>query len=387
MIDLQTGIRSEFDLPRDICYLKAAYMSPQPIRVLQAAIRGAEYRAHAWQITTADFFDEVEALRKSFATLLGCSPENIALVPSASYGVATAANNIAIDAGESVMVLADQFPSNYYSWQRLAETAGAAVSVVNKQDDEDWTSAILEYLHSDGELTRIATLANHHWATGEVIDLVTVCDELHGLGSHVVLDLTQTVGACPVDIARLDPDFVAIAAYKWLFCPYGVSFLYVADRHLSGTPIEENWSTRHGSDDFSRLADYTDHYQSGARRFDMGQRASFSNVAAAIEALTMVQEWGVENISVAIGDINNRIANILAKHGFETVDAAARGPHIQSARLENADTHGIAAALAEQDVFVSQRGDWLRIAPHLYNDAEDLAKLDQSLGIAMREVR
>ena len=92
-------------------------MSLQPKRVLQAAIRGAEKRARAWQISTADFFNEVEALRSSFATLLGCPPENIAVVPSASYGVATAANNITLAAGESVMVLADQFPSNYYSWQ------------------------------------------------------------------------------------------------------------------------------------------------------------------------------------------------------------------------------------------------------------------------------
>ena len=99
----------------------------------------------------------------------------------------------------------------------------------------------------------------------------------------------------------------------------------------------------------------------------------------------MVQEWGVENISVAIGDTNVRIAEILAKHGFETVDVATRGAHIQSARIENTDTRGIAAALAEQSVFVSQRGDWLRIAPHLYNDAADLDKLDQSLGLAMAE--
>lgn len=381
---MNEDIRSEFDLPRDVCYLKAAYMTPQPKRVLQSAIRGAENRARAWQVTPADFFREVELLRTSFAKLIGCSSENIAIVPSASYGIATAANNIAIEPGESVMVLADQFPSNYYSWRRLAEVAKGEVCIVAKRDGQNWTSAILEYLDSGGDRTRIVALANHHWATGESIDLVTICNVLHKSDSHIVLDLTQTVGAYPIDVVELNPDFAVIAGYKWLFCPYGVSFLYVADRHLNGTPIEETWAGRYGSEDFSQLAAYTDRYQAGARRFDVGQRASFSNISAAIEALEMLQEWGVHNISNSLGELNMRISSIFAEHGFETIDAADRAPHIQSARRPDTDTRGIAATLTNNGVFVSQRGDRLRIAPHLYIDAADVARLDEILGVAMR---
>jgi len=380
---MQADIRSEFDLPRDICYLKAAYMTPQPKRVLQAAIRGAESRAHAWQVAPGDFFHEVELLRSSFATLLGCSPENIALVPSASYGIATAANNTALGPRESVMVLADQFPSNYYSWQRLAENTGGEVSVVTKQDQQNWSSSILEHLRSRPGQIRVAALANHHWATGEPIDLVAVCDELHKPGTQIVLDLTQTVGACPIDVVGLDPDFAVIAGYKWLFCPYGVSFLYVADRHLGGTPLEETWAGRSGSEDFSQLATYTDQYQAGARRFDMGQRASFSNVTAAVEALEMVQEWGVANIANELHDVNIRISGIFAEHGFETPDPKDRAPHMQSVRRPNVGTRDIATRLAEHKVFVSQRGDRLRIAPHLYTDAADLVKLHDALGLVM----
>ncbi|MDH3432682.1 MAG: aminotransferase class V-fold PLP-dependent enzyme, partial [Gammaproteobacteria bacterium] len=204
---MRADLREEFELPRDVCYLKAAYMTPQPKRVLQAAVRGAENRARAWLITPGDFFHEIESLRRSFATLLACSSENIAIVPSASYGIATAANNTALGPRESVMVLADQFPSNYYSWQRLAEKTGGEVSVVTKQDQQNWSSSILEHVRSRPGQIRAAALANHHWATGEPIDLVAVCDELHKLGTQIVLDLTQTVGACPIDVVGLDPDF------------------------------------------------------------------------------------------------------------------------------------------------------------------------------------
>ena len=383
MLVMADSYRNEFDIPRNICYLNAAYMTPQPRRVLQAAIEGAERRAKSWQITPADFFREVETLRSAFAKQVNSSPDNIAIVPSAGYGAAVAANNLKIDAGKLILVLEDQFPSNYLSWQRLANDSGAEIRVVSKQGDQSWAAAILESIEQVGERIGIAALARHHWSTGESIDLDAVCPILRDHGSKIVLDLTQSVGAFPIDIESLAPDFMVAAAYKWLFCPYGTSFLYVADRHFDGVPIEESWMSRNGAEDFSQLANYTDRYQPGARRFDAGERSSFSNVAGAVAALGMIDEWGIENISRELGNTNLKIAAILDKHGFETVDASTRAPHFQSARLSNFDTRKLASSLVADNVFVSQRGDRLRLAPHLYTDQEDLERFEDSLQRAM----
>ncbi len=383
MLVMPDSYRNAFDIPRDICYLNAAYMMPQPRRVLQAAINGAKRRAQAWQIAPADFFREVELLRSAFARQVNCSPDNIAIVPSAGYGVAVAANNLTIDAGKVILVLGDQFPSNYLSWQRLANDSGAEIRVVSKQGDKSWAAAILECIEQVGERVGIAALARHHWSTGESIDLDAVCPILRDHGSKIVLDLTQSIGAFPVDIATLAPDFMVAAGYKWLFCPYGTSFLYVADQHFDGVPIEEAWMSRDGAEDFSQLANYTEQYQPGARRFDAGERSSFSNIAGAIAALSMIDEWGIENISRELGNTNLKIANILDQHGFETVAASTRAPHFQSARLTKLDTRELTSRLVADNVFVSQRGDRLRLAPHLYTDQEDLERFDDSLRKAM----
>jgi len=383
MLVMPDSYRNAFDIPRDICYLNAAYMMPQPRRVLQAAINGAKRRAQAWQIAPADFFREVELLRSAFARQVNCSPDNIAIVPSAGYGVAVAANNLTIDAGKVILVLGDQFPSNYLSWQRLANDSGAEIRVVSKQGDKSWAAAILECIEQVGERVGIAALARHHWSTGESIDLDAVCPILRDHGSKIVLDLTQSIGAFPVDIATLAPDFMVAAGYKWLFCPYGTSFLYVADQHFDGVPIEEAWMSRDGAEDFSQLANYTEQYQPGARRFDAGERSSFSNIAGAIAALGMIDEWGIENISRELGNTNLKIANILDQHGFETVAASTRAPHFQSARLTKLDTRELTSRLVADNVFVSQRGDRLRLAPHLYTDQEDLERFDDSLRKAM----
>ena len=374
--------RAAFDLPRDICYLNAAYMTPQPRAVFEATVHGATRRAQPWTITPPDFFSEVETLRAAFAKQIGCHADHIAVVPSASYGVACAANNLSVDPGDIILTMSDQFPSNYYSWRRQALASGAEIRVVAKDDGQAWADALLTVIAGEGERIAIATLEGHHWASAETVDLDAVIPALRSVDAKVILDLTQTIGACPVDIRRLAPDFMVAAAYKWQFCPYGVSFLYVDEQYFDGVPIEEAWMSRDRAEDFSRLAEFTDLYQPGARRFDMGEKCSFSNITGAVAALKLLDEWGVETIARALNATNERVAAILGAHGFETMTIDNRGPHFQSARLPDTDPRELAARLIEHHVYASVRGDHLRVAPHLYTDDEDLERFNAALGSA-----
>ena len=377
-----TDYRAEFDIPRDICYLNAAYMTPQPNRVRTAAVRGTTQRAQPWNITPADFFKEVEALRTAFARQVSCSPDNIAIVPSAGYGVSCAARNLPLKRGGVILAMHDQFPSNYYAWRRQALNSDADFHVVRPAGRQSWADALLDAIEQLGDRIEIATLEGHHWASAGSVNLEVVIPALRAVGARVVLDLTQTIGACPVDVSRLVPDFMVAAGYKWQFCPYGVSFLYVDEGYFDGVPIEEPWMSRDGAEDFSRLAEFTDLYQPGARRFDMSGKSSFSNVTCALEALTLLQEWGVDTICETLAVTNSRIADILAGHGFETPARDARAPHFQGARLPSLDPRKLAARLVENGVYASVRGDHLRVAPHLYTDDADLARFDEALAIA-----
>ena len=380
---LTTDYRAEFDIPRDVCYLNAAYMTPQPRRVVEAAIRGATRRAQPWHITPPDFFSAVELLRAAFASQVGCSADNIAIVPSAGYGVSCAANNLSTRPGDIILALDDQFPANYYAWRRQTLVSQAEFHIVSTESGQSWADALLEAIEFLGDRIRIATLEWHHWATAGFVDLDTVVPALRDVGARVVLDLTQTIGGYPIDLSRLAPDFAVAAGYKWQFCPYGVAFLYVDDRYFDGVPIEEAWMGRDGADDFSRLADFTDLYQPGARRFDMSAKSSFSNIAGALAALRLLDKWGIDTISATLDATNARIAGILASHGFETTPADARARHFQGARLPATDPRKLAARLVDNGVYASVRGDHLRVAPHLYTDDSDLNRFDEVLGVAV----
>lgn len=381
---MSVDYRAEFDIPRDICYLNAAYMTPQPRFVVEAAMRGATRRSQPWKIAPSDFFKEVETLRAAFARQVGCPADNIAIVPSAGYGVSCAAKNLSTRPGNVILALNDQFPSNYYAWHRQALVSEAEFHIVRKEAGQSWADALLDAINRRGDKIAIAALEGHHWASAGFVDLETVIPALRNVGARVVLDLTQTIGAYRIDISRLAPDFMVAAGYKWQFCPYGVAFLYVGDRYFDGVPIEEAWMNRDGAEDFSRLADFTDRYQPGARRFDVSEKSSFSNIAGAVAALQMLDKWGIGTISETLAMTNARIAEILASHGFETTAADARAPHFQGARLPATDPRKLAARLVDNGVYASVRGDHLRVAPHLYTDDEDLARFDDVLGAAFR---
>ena len=160
------SVRSLFSIPRNVCYLNAAYMTPHPTAVTAACRAGIERRTAPWEISPGEFFTDVETLRSLFASLLGAAPDNIAIVPAASYGVACAANNVSVSQNQKILVLAEQFPSHYYAWARLAEENGAELCIVYAPADLDWTSAILDAISTHKDDIAIAAFPT---TTGQTV--------------------------------------------------------------------------------------------------------------------------------------------------------------------------------------------------------------------------
>jgi selenocysteine lyase/cysteine desulfurase len=364
--------RHLFDIPDDVAYLNCAYMSPLMKPALEAGTAGLARKAHPWQITPDQFFTGSEEFRTTAARLLDCSADCIAIVPSASYGIATAARNLPVRKGQSILVLAEQFPSNYYPWQRLAEKTGAALKVVAWPEDHDWTAAVLNSLTAD---VAIAALPHVQWTSGGRLDLLRIGDACRKIGAALVLDLTQSLGALPFSVHDVQPDFAVAASYKWLLGPYSVGLLYVAPKWQSGIPLEENWIQRANARDFSSLILYTEDYDAGARRFDMGERSNFALLPAAVRAMKQLLEWEVARISETAGALNRQLANAAADVGFSAPAEPLRAPHYLALRRKEAFPNELPEILAREKVFVSVRGSSIRVTPHVYNTAEDGERL------------
>ncbi len=364
--------RDLFDIPRDTIYLNAAYMTPATNRMEEIGRAALESLKHPWKVGAEDFFIETEKTRTMAGALFGVNAETIAFIPSASYGISTAARNIVVNQGDVILLLEGQFPSNVYAWYDVARDKGAEIVTVKAPADYDWTSAILDCLDRVGERLALAALANVHWSNGALIDLEKIAPIVRANGAALVLDLTQSLGAMKTNIGTIDPDFAVTAGYKWLFGPYSTGFVYVAERHHSGQPLEQNWITRAGSQDFARLVNYRDEYQSGARRFDVGERSNFTLMPLLQEALRQLGEWGIENIAESLGDINCQLAQICRDAGFNPIPDNHRGPHMLGVDVGLETGEILMARLKHKGVSASLRGSMLRIAPHLWVDAYDI---------------
>lgn len=373
MLDSQ---RATFNVPAHIAYFNTASLAPQLHAVRVAGEVALDRRARPWAISAQDWFSDVERLRLLFAQLINTDPEAVALVPATSYGFAVAARNLPLHPGERVLVLAEEYPSGVYTWRAAARRAGAEVLTVSRGPGQTWTDAVLSALD---DRVAIVSVPNVHWTDGALIDLAPIAARTRELGARLVIDGSQSVGAMPLDIGELAPDFLVTVGYKWLLGPFSVSYLYVSETHREGEPLEENWIARAGSEDFARLVDYRDEYQPGARRFDVGQRTKFELVPMAIAALEQICKWNIPRVAATLAARTSDICRRAADLGLAPVPDSQRGPHMLGVRLPEPGRSRAMSALADVNCFAAVRGSSLRISPHLHTTDQDVERLIDGL--------
>ena len=361
-----------FSIPEDVAYLNNAYMSPLMHSVVDAMTLGSSYKVKPWTYRSDQFFSLPEDARSLASQIFGCSAENIAIIPSASYGIQTAANILPVSAGQNILVLEDQFPSNIYPWQDRAAKVGARVSILPTPDDDDWTEVLRRNIDKQ---TAIVAIPQTHWVSGATLKLKQVRSALNAVGGALVLDLTQSLGAQPFNALDVQPDFAVAATYKWMMGPYSMGFLYVDPKWHEANPLEHNWINRQGSEDFSGLTHYQDGFQKGARRFDMGEKSNPAQMLGASAAIQQILKWGIENIAETLDDKGNYILTALKDTSVSAIDASLRAPHYLGLRFPNGVPHKLSASLAAQKIYVSVRGSSMRVTPHLYTSKADLDRL------------
>ncbi len=372
--------RHLFDIPDHIAYFNCAYMSPLMHQVVAAGQQAVTLKAQPWQISPPDFFSTPERARELFARLINARADDIAMVPACSYGIAVAARNLPVAKGQTLLVLQDQFPSNVYSWRELAADREAEVVTIPRGGNDGWTPRILDAIDAN---TAIVALPHCHWTDGSLIDLEAVGRRCREFGAALVVDLTQSIGALPFDVAAVQPDFAVAAGYKWMLGPYTLGFLYVAPRHQAGRPLEHNWIARQDSEDFAGLVDYKSDFQPGARRFDMGEGANFIALPMAVTALEQLLAWGVAEIQQTLSAMTTRIAERAAPLGLRASDPSLRAGHFLGLGFPGAVPDGLPDRLGRAGVHVSVRGQSMRVTPHLFNNDGDIDRLIHTLAEAL----
>ncbi len=378
-----------FDIPEDVTYLNIASQSPSFKAVHEAGMEGLKQKRKPYTIPTSDFFEPVVELKKLFAKLVEVdNHDRIANIPSVSYGISTVTNNMALNVGDEILIIDEQFPSNVYAWQKLAEKYNATIKTVSAPDSKSnrviqWNASILNAIT---DKTAVVAMGNIHWSNGSLFDLKAVREKSKQHGALLIVDGSQSVGALPFSVKEIQPDALICAGYKWLFGPYGCGYAYYGEYFDDGIPIEDNWANRLGSEDFAGLTNYQSEYKPLANRYAVGEGGNFIYVKMQIEALKQVIEWTPKAIQKYCKNISTEAVKALKDLGCSIEDDDFRTHHLFGIKLpKDLDVNALKTALKEQSIYISFRGDYIRISCHLFNTAEDLNKLVDCMASLMKQ--
>jgi selenocysteine lyase/cysteine desulfurase len=376
--------RNAFDVPRDVAYWNTASYSPLP-KATQAAGRAAiDHKARPWDLPADFISSQNEGVRAAAARLIHADPNDVALVSSVGYGIATAAKIIAVARGSRVLVLEDDHTSPVLEWHVRAEAGGFTVDTIPAPANHDWTSAVLAAIDRPGAAPiALLSISSVHWADGAMLDMGPIAAAAKRAGAALIVDATQHIGAMPFDVRALDPDVVVFPTYKWLLGPYGRAFMYVAKRRQTGVPLEQ---TAHGRIDVrAESARYFGDlsYRADARRYDMGERDHFVSMPMTAASLEFLARLGPETVAAHTRAMTDALAEGLAGLPLTLTPRAVRAPHVLSLSFPRGMPADLPKRLAAQKVFAAPRLGRLRFAPHVYVDAADVERTVQVVRAAL----
>jgi selenocysteine lyase/cysteine desulfurase len=379
--------RALFDLPGDVCYLNAASYSPLPLATLEAGRAAVGRKGRPWLIDNDFAAAQYDRTRTAAARLINADAADVALTPSISYGVATAAKLVAVPRGSRVIVLHDDHSSPVLEWMTRAQDGGFTVETVQSPSDHDWTSAVLAAIERPGvPPVALVSISSVHWADGALLDVAAIGRAARAHGAVFLIDATQSTGVIELDVRTLGPDFVLFPTYKWLLGPYGRAFIYVAKRHQNGVPLEQT-SYGRKSVRSEQSVYFTDTgYVGDARRFDMGERDHFISMEMAAIGMEMMAAWGAPAVAARTGALTARLEQGLAETAGQMISlpqARFRTPHIFSLGFRGGLPDGLAQKLAAQKVYVAPRLGRLRVSPHVYNEEADIDRFVAALRTAI----
>ena len=323
----------------------------------------------------SDWSRQVEDLRGLSARLIGAQPEEIALVPNTTAGIGLVAEGFPWQAGDNVVTLADEFPSNQYPWMNLADRG-----VETRRVPTDEGRADLDRLAAAcDDRTRIVAVSWVSYSSGWRNDLDRLAEIAHGCGALFFLDAIQGLGVLPLDVSRTAVDFLSADGHKWLLGPEGAGIFFTRREHLERLrPIGVGWHSVVHFHDFTRIEL---ELKQSAERYEGGSQ-NMAGMIALGASMELLLGFGVEAIAGRIVEVTD-----LACRGLEEIGAVIysdRRPRRKSGivafEMPGRDPQALREHCLARGIVLSCRSGRLRISPHAYNDASDIERMINSLG-------
>ena len=371
----------------EVAYFQTGTYGPASDSVLQAVREAMEGEARHGPATTAGRLAHREreaAARSGLARLLNVKEEELSIDTNTSRAMQQIVRGLDWQPGDEFLMTSLEHVSTYGLSYSLTQEHGVTVKVLEAELLSD-DALLAELAAALNERTRLICLSHIASPDGRLLPIKEAAAIAHDAGVPVMLDLAQSAGQMPVDLAALDCDFAVGSGHKWLLGPMGTGYIFVSERQMSGfrpnlIPDRSPWT----------LADDPTPAPTARSRTEIGTY-NHALVVGLGRAVEIMQSIGLDTIQARIADLSRRL-----RRGVAQIDRARiitplepqKSAGITSVMFDGytkADMDGLVARLQERHQALV-KAQWLtappdpvkvamRISVAAFNDESEIDRL------------
>jgi selenocysteine lyase/cysteine desulfurase len=354
-------------------WLNCAHQGALPRVAAAEAEEAIAWKRAPWNLTTERFSGVPQRLRQALGQLIDAPAEEIILGNSASYGLHLLANGLRWHAGDEVLLMQGDFPSDILPWLAL-EQRGVRVRLLRPERAVLQPDELLENITA---ATKLLCLTLVHSFSGYAVDAEALAHICRAHGITFVLNISQALGARRFSVARVPVDAVTSVGFKWLCGPYGTGFCWIKPELRESLNYNQAyWLAMQTADDLAREPSVPAlRADLGARRYDVFGTANFFNFKPWAASIEYLLSQGLEQIEAYDTKLVTRLIEGLDPDRYNLLSprsGAARSTLVFISHKQPERNGMIYEALRAQRIFVAQRAGKLRLAPHLYNTSQEI---------------
>jgi selenocysteine lyase/cysteine desulfurase len=375
--DTLLAMKSYFQLENNIVHLNHAAVAPWPVVTRDAVIAFAKENVSIGSQRYDCWLKTEQQLKQRLARLINAfSTDEIALLKNTSEGLSLIAQGLAFNAGDNIVIPAEEFPSNKVVWQAL-ETQGVDIRLVPVQDVEEPELALINAMDDH---TRLLSCSSVQFARGLVLDLTIIGEACKQHNVLFCVDAIQSLGAIVFDVQSCVADFVVADGHKWMCGPEGTALFYCRKEVQDQLQLTQfGWHMLKDAFDFSAQNNSLPLAQkiaAGAQRFESGS-PNMMGITALNASLGMLLEIGMENVQSRVIENADYLLNQLALvDDIKIVSPTATGRYagivtFQKLKVDNVKLY---QHLQNNNVICAYRGEGIRFSPHFHTEIRVMDK-------------
>lgn len=355
-------IRSQFPALKNYTYLVTAGGAILPEKVGAAGKRFYDENVNGGEVYWNEWLKRVEEVRVKTAQFLQSSPEEIAFLSSASQAMGYLA--LMFKGQGDVITFDDEFPSTTIPWLH----AGFNVDFIKPQPDKTYSLEMIKDKITNS--TKFLVISHVQSNTGFRINLEEAAEYCKANNLIFIVNATQSAGAFPLDVSKIQPYFLLFQGYKWMLSGYGIAVLYINKKWFGkiAYPIAGSRSVEDIYQD-----NKSSKFKTNAPALEVGV-PQFPNIFTLGAALDFISVIGVENIRDRIFELNNYLEQKLSELNVKIISPLNKQNRSGITCLEVNNPSAIAEKLRNENILITARSSFIRISLHFYNNFEDIDK-------------